>query len=147
MTNRTQTIARPFGQLTRCSNGLIYFHKTADILIDGKEVLELLKSIRELDNSRQARLIIVPGSGAEYTFDAQHLLLKNTLLGGLAFVVNGEDEPPALERSQVLSRFYEPKYPVAIFDNVPEAEQWHLNAQNNKTAARIATAVSETYLW
>lgn len=128
MHHKSQTIAKPFGTLIRRKNGLIYFHKNENALIGGDEILQLLKTVRKLDSSGNARMIIVPGSNAEYTYDAQYLLLKNKILGGLAFVVQAGEEPPSLERPQVLSRLYKPTYPVAIFGDVKEAERWHLRA-------------------
>lgn len=128
MDHKSQTIAKPFGNLTRHKNGLIYFCKNENILIDGREIVQILKSVRELDNSGDARMIIFSGRDTEYTYDAQHLLLKNKILGGLAFVVHSDDEHPKSERSEVLSRLYEPKYPVAIFDDVKAAEKWHLSS-------------------
>ena len=140
MDHKSQTIAKPFGNLTRHKNGLIYFCKNENILIDGREIVQILKSVRELDNSGDARMIIFSGRDTEYTYDAQHLLLKNKILGALAFVVQAEYEPPNLERSEVLSRLYEPKYPIAIFDNIKAAERWHLSAWDLSPSANMATA-------
>lgn len=128
MAHKSQTIAKPFGNLTRRKNGIIYFCQNENTIIDGSEIVQILKFIRELDNSGDARMIVCADNNTVYTYDAQHLLLKNKILGALAFVVQAEYEPPNLERSEVLSRLYEPKYPIAIFDNIKAAERWHLSA-------------------
>lgn len=126
MTGMSQTLEGPHGRFTRQENGLIYFYKLDDLTIDKAAALEYLTIIRALDDSGTARLIVIQGHQVEYTFDAQYTLLTNTLLGGLAFVVETDRQHLTAELLKELARIFKARYPVAIFDRIQEAEVWLL---------------------
>jgi hypothetical protein len=126
MTGMLQTIEGPHGRFTRQENGLIYFYKSDNVTIDKAAALEYLTSIRALDDSGTARLIVVQGHQVEYTFDAQYTLLTNTLLSGLAFVTKTNPQFLTAELLKELARAFKARYPVSIFESIEEAEAWLL---------------------
>ena len=96
-------------------------------MTDKAAALEYLESIRVLDDSGMARVIVVQGHHLEYTFDAQHTLMTNTLLGGLAFVTKTKSQLLTAELLRDLARTFKAKFPVAIFERIEEAEEWLLS--------------------
>ena len=130
MDDKLQTIAGAHGRFTRQENGLIYFYKADGIVTEKASALEYLESVRALDDSGTARLIVVQGRQIEYTFEAQHILLTNTYLGGLAFVTETKSQILTAELLKELARTFKAKFPVGIFDRIEEAEKWLLTLAN-----------------
>lgn len=127
MDNQSQTITGPHGRFTRKANGLIYFYKTDGVTIDESAALEYLESIRALDDSGTARVLVIQGKKVEYTFDAQYTLLTTTLQSGLAFVTENHTQRLTTSLLGDLARAFKAKFPVGIFESVEEAEAWLLN--------------------
>ncbi len=126
MNDSSRTILGPHGRFVRQENGLIYSYKTDNVTIDKATALENLKSIRALDDSGMARLIVIQGRHVEYTFNAQHILLTNTLLSGLAFVIQTKTQLLTAGLLKDMAKTFKAKYPVAIFNHIEDAEDWLL---------------------
>ena len=126
MNDSARTIQGPHGPFARQENGLIYFYKNDGVTIDKATALEYLKSVRALDDSGKARLIVIQGHHVEYTFDAQHVLLTNALISGLAFVIQTNTQLLTAGLLKDMAKTFQAKYPVAIFNHIEEAEEWLL---------------------
>ncbi|MAT99654.1 MAG: hypothetical protein CL608_21135 [Anaerolineaceae bacterium] len=132
MGSQPQTIIGPHGRFTRQENGLIHFYKTDGVTIDEATALQYLESVRALDDSGTARVLVIQGKKVEYTFEAQHTLLTNKLLSGLAFVTQDNMQRLTTGLLRDLARAFRAKFPVGIFESVEEAEAWLLNGSNIK---------------
>lgn len=71
--NALKTVTCSTGHLYRAENGLIYFEKLDNAIMDKKAILEVLEVIYELDDSGSARIVVLQGHPVSYTFEAQQL--------------------------------------------------------------------------
>lgn len=126
MHNKSQTITGPFGRFTRQANGLIYFYKQDDLAIDKATAQKFLDVVRTLDSSGAVRIIVVQGHGVEYSFDAQRLLLKNDVLGMIAYVIQTGTQYLTAELLQDVAKSLKSQIQVEIFQEIEAAEAWLL---------------------
>lgn len=138
--NEPQTIVKSFGRFVRRENGLIYFYKADGITLNGHTAIQLLKTVRELDNTGQARIIIIMGSCAGCSSEAQNLFLANRVLGGLAYVTQATDWSPLSEHSLQLTHSLVFKHPMGAFNHVRDAEAWFLNSETGSQPIPNLTA-------
>jgi hypothetical protein len=127
MDNKPQLVAGPFGRFIRKANGLIYYYKAEGLSIDKPTAIQFLEIIKRLDDSGCAKIIVIQGSNADYTFDGQQFLLTNNTLGGIAYVVETGPQLMAAEVMQNLARTLHSCYQVGAFHSVRDAEEWYLN--------------------
>ena len=132
MDERPQTITGPFGRFTRQANGLIYFYKQDDLAIDTSTAQKLLDVIHALDDSGAARILVVQGHGVEYSFNAQRLLLKNDVIGMVAYVIQTSTQYLTAELLQDMAKSFKSQIKVAIFQDIEAAEVWLLEEGSEK---------------
>lgn len=132
MDERPQTITGPFGRFTRQANGLIYFYKQNELAIDTSTAVKFLEIVRALDNSGAARIIVVQGHGVEYSFDAQRLLLKNDVIGRIAYVIETSAQYLTVELLQDVAKSFRSPIKVKIFQDIEKAEAWLLEEGSEK---------------
>ena len=132
MDERPQTITGPFGRFTRQANGLIYFYKQNELAIDTSTAVKFLEIVRALDTSGAARIIVVQGHGVEYSFDAQRLLLKNDVIGRIAYVIETSAQYLTVELLQDVAKSFRSSIKVEIFQEIEKAEAWLLEEGSEK---------------
>ncbi len=132
MDDPSQTISGPFGRFTRQANGLIYFYKQDDLAIDTSTAQNLLDVIHALDDSGAARILVVQGHGVEYSFNAQRLLLKNDVIGMVAYVIQTSTQYLTAELLQDMAKPFKSQIKVAIFQDIEAAEVWLLEEGSEK---------------
>ncbi len=132
MDDPSQTISGPFGRFTRQANGLIYFYKQDDLAIDTSTAQKLLDVIHALDDSGAARILVVQGHGVEYSFNAQRLLLKNDVIGMVAYVIQTSTQYLTAELLQDMAKSFKSQIKVAIFQDIEAAEVWLLEEGSEK---------------
>ena len=122
MNQNLQILIGPFGRFIRKENGLIYYYKPHGITMDKSMVVTCLDKIRELDDSGNARLIVIQGFSVEYTFDAQYTILTTDLLAGLAYVTQNNAQYLIANLIQDIGKTLKAKFPIGIFANIRDAE-------------------------
>ncbi len=132
MDESSQTITGPFGRFTRQPNGLIYFYKNNDVAIDIPTAKKFLDVIQTLDDSGAARIVVVQGHGVEYSFGAQRLLLKNNIIGMIAYVIQTGAQYLTAELLQDIAKSFRSHIKVEIFQEVEEAEVWLLEEERGE---------------
>ncbi|MCA9955214.1 MAG: hypothetical protein H6657_10915 [Ardenticatenaceae bacterium] len=128
MDEQSQTITGPFGHFIRRANGLVYFYKRDDLAIDMSTAEKFLDTVRVLDDSGDARVMVIQGQGVEYSFEAQHLLLTNDVVGKVAYVIQTGTQYLTVELLQNMAKSFKSRMQLAIFQEVEEAEKWLLNS-------------------
>lgn len=127
MIDETHKVVRPFGWFIRGENGLVYFNKGNNLQIDRPTIEDVLQTVCQLDDSGKARLILIQGCQVEYTFEAQHYLIKSDALGGLACVARTHTQRIIAETVQSMATLLRANYPFRVFDDIVAAEAWLLH--------------------
>ncbi|MAU01591.1 MAG: hypothetical protein CL608_31010 [Anaerolineaceae bacterium] len=127
MNKNVRTIVDTCGRFTLRENGIIYFHRADNVVMDAPTALKCLEHFRELDNSGNARLIIIQGHGVEYTFDAKMTLLNSKLFKAVALVANSDTQYLVGTLFQDLAKAFRAKHQLRVFHHMEDAEKWLLS--------------------
>ena len=71
-----ETIEAGYGRMTRRENGIIYFYMKDDLSVDLPVAQQAVADVCTLDDSGQARLLIVLSHNNDIQFEAQRFLVR-----------------------------------------------------------------------
>lgn len=124
MNEDSLTITGPFGRLVRKENGVIYYYKQDDLVTDSATAVLILAAISQLDNSGQARIIVIQGLPTSYTYDAQEILSATTCLHKAALVAQNSTQFSTGSVLKSVAKAHRAAFEVEVFNSVAEAEAW-----------------------
>ena len=126
----TNTKETKYGRIRRHDNGLVYFYFHDGISVCLEDARQIVELIRSLDDSGQARLLIVQGNSNDLTFEAQRYLGTINVLTHLALVTRGCLQAEVAQFFMGLLRILRSPYEMQTFYQVEAAEDWLLSARN-----------------
>jgi hypothetical protein len=86
MNEIVKTIDGACGRFILQENGIIYFYKKDNIVIDETTAQACIESIQALDNSGRAKLMVIQGNCVEYTFNGKQTVLTTPIYEKVALV-------------------------------------------------------------
>ncbi len=123
-------IETEYGRFVRHENSILYFYMHNDLLIDVAEAQKMVSDACRLDDSGQARLIVVYGRNSDLTFGAQRYFATVTGFTHLAFVTSSRLQVEVGQFLTTLLRVLKSSYEFRVFYDVATAQAWLLVGGN-----------------
>ena len=124
MKDEIQKITTAFGNFVLRANGIVYYEKADDLIMDEKIALQVLEIIQQLDGSGSARVIIIQGQPSSYTFQAQMTLFSAKGFEKVGLVVANSIQREVGELLIKVAGAYKAAFELEVFEFVEEAEAW-----------------------
>ena len=124
MNDINQMITCCAGDFVRRENGLIYYNKKDDLITDERTALEFIDAIQQLDNSGSARVIVIQGQLASYTFEAQKLYFATAGVKKAALVCKNKTQEEVALLLKGMTKAFKSPTEVGVFRLVEDAEAW-----------------------
>lgn len=115
-----------YGRIFRHPNNIIYIYMADDISLSIEDARQLVLDARKLDNSGQARLLIVEGARDDLNFEAQRYLATVRSVTFLALVVGSKVQADVAQFFLSMLRVFRSPYEMRVFHLLHQAEAWLL---------------------
>lgn len=113
-----------YGRVFRHENGLIFIYLKDDTSINLQQAQKLVEDVRTLDDSGQARLLVVQGNNNDLSFEAQRFLGTVKGLTHLALVVHSRFQADVAKIFVSLLNLLNSSYEMKVFHLEADAEVW-----------------------
>ncbi len=124
----THIVPTGYGRIFRHPNNLIYIYMADDVSLTIEAARQLVLDVRRLDNSGQARLLIIEGVRNDLNFEAQRYLATVRGVTHLGLVVRSRLQADVAQFFIALLRVFRSPYEMRVFHLLHQAEAWLLAA-------------------
>lgn len=119
-----EVIHAGYGRIFRHPNGIIYIYLADDVSLNIDDARQLVTDVRKLDNSGQARLLIIQGIRNDLNFEAQYYLGKVHGATHLALVVRSKLQAEVAQFFISMLQLFHSPYEMRAFHLLQQAEEW-----------------------